>query len=342
MPYRPISTTNGYLLTEVVSALQKEIRRGNEYNALYWAREMAISGYSEYALKRMRIIAVEDIGLSSIWVQNEVQALYTLCVECNKDLTFLMYPYTNLVSMLCRSKKSREVCDACCTFAEVPLKNATEIDSMVRDADVLSLSIDPWETESALAPPSPLVGMAEGHMPLTPFQHYLATCEWQALADARKRSVAGEWSLLFFELRLFASAYLGNYPTVHSVMRSLQETNAQLVAKDKTKGDCFLPLAQAVMMVCRSKQTTHVVEWAHRFFRASDELPRLEVPDYALDQHTSRGRAKGRSVIHFIEEASRIENRAVDSTQNLYHQIWTGYWVGKEMADRPPIQETLF
>jgi len=32
-----------------------------------------------------------------------------------------------------------------------------------------------------------------------------------------------------------------------------------------------------------------------------------EVPDYALDMHTTRGKAGGKDVIHFLEEASRVE-----------------------------------
>lgn len=34
------TTKNNYLLDEAVSALQKEIRRGNEENALFWALEL--------------------------------------------------------------------------------------------------------------------------------------------------------------------------------------------------------------------------------------------------------------------------------------------------------------
>ena len=33
---------------------------------------------------------------------------------------------------------------------------------------------------------------------------------------------------------------------------------------------------------------------------------KFEVPDYALDMHTVRGRAMGRDVYHFLTEASRV------------------------------------
>lgn len=34
---------------------------------------------------------------------------------------------------------------------------------------------------------------------------------------------------------------------------------------------------------------------------------KFEVPDYALDMHTRRGREMGRDVYHFLTEASRVE-----------------------------------
>ncbi len=58
-------TKNGYKLDEVVSALQKEIRRGNELMAKYWALEMNESGYWRYCFRRMMVISGEDVGLAN-------------------------------------------------------------------------------------------------------------------------------------------------------------------------------------------------------------------------------------------------------------------------------------
>ena len=40
---------------------------------------------------------------------------------------------------------------------------------------------------------------------------------------------------------------------------------------------------------------------------------RLEMPDYAVDKHTFRGRRMGRGVKHFVEEGSRIANEGADN-----------------------------
>lgn len=53
-------TKNGYLLQEIASALQKDIRRGNEKEALFWALEM-FPEYSNYVWKRLLVISAEDV-----------------------------------------------------------------------------------------------------------------------------------------------------------------------------------------------------------------------------------------------------------------------------------------
>lgn len=57
-------TQRGYYFDELLSALQKDIRRGNEYEAVFWAVEL--DGYSPWKLwDRLRVIASEDIGVAN-------------------------------------------------------------------------------------------------------------------------------------------------------------------------------------------------------------------------------------------------------------------------------------
>ena len=64
MNYATIKTPNGYVADEVISALQKEIRRGRTEDAAYWAYEMIVSGLEEKLWSRLATIAVEDVGLA--------------------------------------------------------------------------------------------------------------------------------------------------------------------------------------------------------------------------------------------------------------------------------------
>jgi hypothetical protein len=58
-----VKTVGGHELSEVASAFQKSIRRGLEDEALHWGVELDLSGFGEYAWKRLRIMTSEDIGL---------------------------------------------------------------------------------------------------------------------------------------------------------------------------------------------------------------------------------------------------------------------------------------
>ena len=64
MNYATVKTKNGYQADEVISALQKEIRRGRIEDAAYWAYEMIISELEEKLWSRLATIAVEDVGLA--------------------------------------------------------------------------------------------------------------------------------------------------------------------------------------------------------------------------------------------------------------------------------------
>ena len=68
-----MKTTRGYLLSEVVSALQKAIRRADVRLAGYWAIEMFESNFREYLWRRLLTISAEDC-----WgvITHEVEALY--------------------------------------------------------------------------------------------------------------------------------------------------------------------------------------------------------------------------------------------------------------------------
>ena len=104
-------TKHGYDFYEVLSALQKEIRRGNEYEAVFWAVELE-SFNIKTLWNRLRIVASEDIGLANpcavivvdVLKNNYFEALH---LEGDAYRLFLV----NAVLFLARSAKSRIVDD---------------------------------------------------------------------------------------------------------------------------------------------------------------------------------------------------------------------------------------
>lgn len=114
-------TKNGYELRDAASALIKEVRRGNEEEAFFWAWELSKS-FPNYVWKRLLICAVEDVGLGDPNVIVQVQALanaYDLIKGWQKkgksvDEQFL----AQAVLILCRAKKDRVVPDFTCHCQE--------------------------------------------------------------------------------------------------------------------------------------------------------------------------------------------------------------------------------
>jgi replication-associated recombination protein RarA len=70
---RKITTTRGYALLDVASALQKAIRRADARLAGYWAIELFESGFREYLWRRLLTISAEDC-----WgvITHEIESLY--------------------------------------------------------------------------------------------------------------------------------------------------------------------------------------------------------------------------------------------------------------------------
>lgn len=107
-------TKGGYKSDEVVSALQKEIRRGNEKMAVWWASELVETGWWKYLFRRLQVICGEDIGHANpqamILVNTTYQALMTQAAD-KKQAWFKPdnNVYQFVVGYMARSPKSRHV-----------------------------------------------------------------------------------------------------------------------------------------------------------------------------------------------------------------------------------------
>jgi replication-associated recombination protein RarA len=100
-------TPKGYYLDEVISALQKEIRRGKEYEAVYWAVEL--ESFNPKALwNRLKVIASEDIGVAephAPLIIDALESMYLYAKEKKKE-EYRMF-FVNAVSILARAPKCR-------------------------------------------------------------------------------------------------------------------------------------------------------------------------------------------------------------------------------------------
>lgn len=113
IPFSQLHTPGGYTNGDCASALQKEIRRGNEREALFWATELDLGGAGAYVWKRLLIISSEDVGIADTQAVIAVRCLYENWLEMTRKVTDERYAgfyrifMLNAVSVLARAKKSR-------------------------------------------------------------------------------------------------------------------------------------------------------------------------------------------------------------------------------------------
>lgn len=104
----PLLTRSGYALGEVISALQKDIRRGLEREALYWALQL-VPRFEAYLWRRLLVIVHEDIGVAdplSLAVVPINQRAYFQFREAGKDGASRLV-LTNTILQMARAPKSR-------------------------------------------------------------------------------------------------------------------------------------------------------------------------------------------------------------------------------------------
>ncbi len=104
-----IRTKRGYQFSEVSSAMQKAIRRGDAKLAGYWALELWESGFGKYCWKRLLTISAEDCwGILTL----EVKALHDGYQTVNDGLPAKQHRgrifISKAVILLCMAKKSRD------------------------------------------------------------------------------------------------------------------------------------------------------------------------------------------------------------------------------------------
>ncbi len=107
-----LKTKNGYKLDEVVSALQKTIRRSDELMASYWAFELNDSGFWRYCFRRLQVICGEDVALANPEAMILVSSTYSSLLAQDRVKKIIQVDNNVLgfvVSYLARSKKSRHV-----------------------------------------------------------------------------------------------------------------------------------------------------------------------------------------------------------------------------------------
>jgi replication-associated recombination protein RarA len=108
-PWVDVKTYHGFPADHVISALQKEIRRGHTENAALLAYEMILTSpaMEEYMWYRLKVISVEDIGFGDTMAPVLVQSLYEMTSACDHSVGERKLYAVHAVRYLCACQKDR-------------------------------------------------------------------------------------------------------------------------------------------------------------------------------------------------------------------------------------------
>jgi replication-associated recombination protein RarA len=108
-PWVDVKTYHGFQADLVISALQKEIRRGNRENAALLAYEMCITSpaLEEYLWQRLMVISVEDVGFGEPTAPVVIQSLVAMCDKFDRSVGERKLFAVHAVCYLCNCKKDR-------------------------------------------------------------------------------------------------------------------------------------------------------------------------------------------------------------------------------------------
>ena len=108
-PWAGVQTRNGFAADELVSTLQKSIRRGMVENASLVAYEMFASGpeFEDQVWRRLQIISVEDVGFGRIDAPAIVRALDEFRRGAERESPDRLIFLIHAVRLLASSPKDR-------------------------------------------------------------------------------------------------------------------------------------------------------------------------------------------------------------------------------------------
>jgi len=104
--------------------------------------------------------------------------------------------------------------------------------------------------------------------------------------------------------------------------------NYDFLKKNKSM-EKTLPLVHAVLLLVRAKKS-RIVDWCKGKMFGEYHFIEKEIPDYALDKHTIRGKMMGRTIEHFFDEGAKLNNHEVCDREEEYLQWCRDHWTDKK------------
>jgi len=163
------------------------------------------------------------------------------------------------------------------------------------------------------------------------FQKAIRRCdEPQALFWMAELYDSGKAEHLWKRMMVIVAEDIGlAEPSMHSHIRELYESYRWMVEKNDKKKSERLFLTQAVLMMVRCRKS-RLVDWALNVAWDGHHETSMEIPDYAIDIHSRRGKAMGKTINNFLNEGSHLENQRELPLENEYKEWCRTRWNAME------------
>ena len=102
---------------------------------------------------------------------------------------------------------------------------------------------------------------------------------------------------------------------IDTLHRSYKEARAQKKPSHPER----LMLIHAILYLCRSPKS-RVVDWALNTVYPFHGIELKEIPNYAFDMHTSKGRKLGRGLEHFAQYGAMLKNHQKQPLEDEYKE----------------------
>lgn len=290
-----VFTRKNHPVDEVMSALQKAIRRGQVQEAIYWALEYHAYYHKAIWTGRFLTYLHEDIGLASPATALYVDALrqYALALpDAGKGETG-QTPVAYAAMAMARAPKSRRAVSCHLLVYEDDFSSQYEV-------NIKSLQ----EVENVL-------GWCLMH------GDELESVYWASIMETEFRGKTPGYQQVWNLLEVCAIAGQTIHSTVLAYVQMCKRHYMEFVVAGKPENLCLINAALAVARAPREtfsfKTLNPEVEGIDDYIKLvnSNEY-RIDVPDEALDKHTVRGKNMKRGIVHFQEVGARLENEAVE------------------------------
>ena len=163
------------------------------------------------------------------------------------------------------------------------------------------------------------------------FQKAIRRCdEPQALFWMAEFYDSGKAEYLWKRMMVIVAEDIGlAEPSLHTHLRELYLSYQWMLEKNDKKKSERLFLTQAVLMLVRSRKS-RLVDWALNVAWDAHHETHMEIPDYAIDIHSRRGKQMGKTINNFLNEGSHLENHRELPQEHEYKEWCRERWNAME------------